>query len=319
MKEIVLHVDVGREQGWGHLQETLNIADKIKARNLEYKFLINKNSIAKKYVKSLNHKVQYLSKPHHDFSNKIVISNLVKINHSYANLMKKLSLLWAVITEHKSDELGNVNFNISKKPKYFPLNEIFITNKSFNYKKKIKKILISFGGSDPKNVTLLTLELIRQSVERGDFKKDITLEIILGNLFIYKDAIKLVASNFPLKCNIHFAIKQSKLKKIALKCDISITTGGGTMYEFCALGIPSIIIPILDKMKSNAKPFKKSNAIILLKRSDKLCAESLNSAIKYLNLKDNRINIGLNARTLMDGLGSDRIVESILKLCKKLE
>ena len=199
------------------------------------------------------------------------------------------------------------------------MSKIFTTNRNFNYKKKIKKILISFGGSDPKNVTLLVLELIRQSVERGDLEKEIILEVILGNLFIYKDIIELVASNFPLKCNIHFAIKQSKLKKIALMCDISITTGGGTMYEFCALGMPSIIIPILDKMKSNAKPFKRSNAIILLRRSDKLSAELLNSAIKYLNLKDNRINIGSNARVLIDGLGSDRIVESILKLCKKLE
>ena len=90
------------------------------------------------------------------------------------------------------------------------------------------------------------------------------------------------------------------------------------MYEFCALGVPSIIIPILDKMEKNASFYKKKGSIILLGRSDKISANDLISAIKYLYPKIVRKKIGTKAKLTIDGLGVERICEEIEKVWKKL-
>ncbi len=319
MREIIFHVDVGKEEGWGHLQETINIINRIKLETKNYSFLIKQNKSIKKILNNSGHKVNYISNLEDDIENKIVVSNLIKIDKKYKKLVKKKSYFWIVITENKKDELADLNFNISLEPKYFPLNDIFSKAKKIHYKKDINKIFISFGGSDPKNITLLVLEFIRQGVEREEIDKNIKLEVIVGSLFQYDKAIKSVIKNFPLKCEFHKSLSQNKFRDLAQSCDIAITTGGGTMYEFCSLGMPVIIIPILNKMRRNALFYKRKNAIILLGRADRICAQNLISAINKLKQCRHRRRIGINAKSVIDGKGANRISSKIIKLCKKSE
>lgn len=104
-------------------------------------------------------------------------------------------------------------------------------NKRSNH---VKRILISFGGSDPTNETMKAIRAIKLIS-----KEDIIVDVLIGHSNPHYSTIKKYCMNIPT-INIHFQIDY--VAKLMAKADLAIGSGGSTTWERCYMRLPTITI-----------------------------------------------------------------------------
>ncbi|WP_163537022.1 UDP-2,4-diacetamido-2,4,6-trideoxy-beta-L-altropyranose hydrolase [Gracilibacillus sp. YIM 98692] len=98
----------------------------------------------------------------------------------------------------------------------------------------VKRILVSFGGSDPTNETMKTLKTL-DTVNRPD----ITVDVVVGFSNQNYSSIKQFCdkkSYIILHCQINY------LAELMAKADLAIGAGGSTTWERCYVGLPTMTI-----------------------------------------------------------------------------
>ncbi|WP_051908797.1 UDP-2,4-diacetamido-2,4,6-trideoxy-beta-L-altropyranose hydrolase [Candidatus Odyssella acanthamoebae] len=99
--------------------------------------------------------------------------------------------------------------------------------------KDIKRILITMGGSDPKNFTLQALEMIQQSGFSG------AIDIVLGFSSENLESVTQFADSLPNKVTIH---TNADMPQLMYEADLCIGAAGSGVWERLYLGLPSVLI-----------------------------------------------------------------------------
>jgi spore coat polysaccharide biosynthesis predicted glycosyltransferase SpsG len=323
----VLHADVGRESGWGHLRECLTLGSALRARDVEPAFIIpTRESGAARVLRSEGYRFSALPRSwwqgRHGASldrvfepatDAVIVADLVTVTAQYARAAAKSTAGLAVITEHVDEERGAVNFNISRFPELMPLHEVYQRPARRRIRDSVGRLLVCFGGSDPKNCTGLTLEMLRQGFERSVLPRGIHIDVVCGPLFEHGSAIRAMAASYPVPMSVVGPLTPGMLVRRAHASDLAITTGGGTMYEFCATGLPSIVVPVLDKMAANAAVLARRGAVVVTPRADCLSSEDLLEAVRRLLARSARRRFAVAARRTVDGGGADRMAARLVR------
>ena len=122
--------------------------------------------------------------------------------------------------------------------KYILLREEFYQWREFSLerrkKPKLETILISMGGSDPKNYTQKVLE----EFAKKPIENDVELVVVLGGQNPWIEEIKEYATQIPYKTEI--LIDVDNMAEIIAKSDFAIGAAGGSVWERLYLGLPSI-------------------------------------------------------------------------------
>jgi spore coat polysaccharide biosynthesis predicted glycosyltransferase SpsG len=98
--------------------------------------------------------------------------------------------------------------------------------------------------------------------------------------------------------------------------DLAVGAAGGSAWERCCLGLPSLIIPIADNQLFGAKVLGEANAAYNLGEPDGL-SESLPRALAALRNVERLTEMGVSASRLVDGLGAGRVCEYIGELLER--
>ena len=85
------------------------------------------------------------------------------------------------------------------------------------------------------------------------------------------------------------------------------------MYEFCAVGLPSVVVPVLDKMDTNAKVLQRKGAVLCTTRIDDLSAQELIRAVVSLLNRQARDAVAKAAQSAVDGRGAERISKRLFQ------
>ena len=244
---------------------------------------------------------------------RFLVANLVTVSARYAKEVSRAVEGWALITEHANQKLAPLNFDISQHPEYMPLHAAYGGAHFPSISVNIRELLICFGGTDPKNSCGLVLELLRQGFERGELPRELRVIVVLGPLFEHGTVIRAMPATYPVELTVTGPVTPEKLAGLAAQADLAITTGGGTMYEFCALGLPSIVVPVLDKMAVNAKVLEEKGAVLRTARADRLSAQELIEACRRLLDGQARDTMAQAAQAAVDGQGAERIAIRLTK------
>jgi UDP-2,4-diacetamido-2,4,6-trideoxy-beta-L-altropyranose hydrolase len=186
---------------------------------------------------------------------------------------------------------------------YLPLTKAFWYVPQINIRNKIEKILITFGGSDPKEMTGIVLKHL---IKEYPHMEKIVLVGRASNNFTSLIKIKDTCTKF------YDHPTGEELKNLMLDADIAISAGGQTLFELARIGVPTIAIQIVDNQRLNIKGLTKAgfteyagnNIHIALKNLDKLMVKLANKKIRK-----KKSDIG---RNLIDGYGSVRITNFLL-------
>jgi spore coat polysaccharide biosynthesis predicted glycosyltransferase SpsG len=125
-------------------------------------------------------------------------------------------------------------------PKYWVLRPEFYEYKSKGKasSRKPEHILLTFGGSDPSNLTSAVLE------ELLGLDRMLWIDVILGAHFGHDDTVMHVLERHPGKranVTVHRNIKN--VADLMYKADLTVTSPGLSMFEALCVGTPVIVIP----------------------------------------------------------------------------
>lgn len=102
----------------------------------------------------------------------------------------------------------------------------------------VRRILIFFGGTDPTNETLKTL----QAVEKLKLN-NILVDVVVGDKNPHKSKVEQICSTLP---NVTYYCQIDFIAWLMTKADLSIGAGGSTTWERLYLGLPTLTMTIAD-------------------------------------------------------------------------
>ena len=186
--------------------------------------------------------------------------------------------------------------------------------KALSYKKNIANIVATFGGNDARNLCSHFLDLVDQ------IPKNIKVDIILGKVDLEDikkyDLIKESKINSE---SIKVHIYPENYHQIICNADIAISSGGLSIFEFSAYGVPTVGIPQYPHQLRTIKNLESAGISLLGSDEMNLSSQKLLNSIKTL-IKNNELReeMSRNARKNIDGNGANRIATIIKKNFKDI-
>jgi len=337
MNKIIFRVDIGQSIGIGHIRRCEALASAFNDIDIESVFIINKLGQDFK----IPYRTYFLSKFYSDGDvdleineiNNLAIRENVKtivldsynINAEYIARLRSFGFFVVSI-----DDLADIDFpsnlviNGSAGAKYLDYKsktdetvfllglEYFLLRQEFNvsnYKinNEVNNILITMGGSDTKNNTYKIIKLLDRIP--GEFK----LKVILGPFYDRSTNIKLL-SNDSQK-DIEILDSPTDMRPIMESVDLAVSAAGQTIYELCALGVPSFAIKSAINQDHNINELSRLGAIYSIESYDNVDFDDrfINKIRTLIDDYKIRKNISLTSKRLIDGKGSERVANHISK------
>lgn len=249
-KRILIKTDAYNLIGTGHIFRTLSLASKL--TNHEVVFLLNENhQLGIDYVKNSNfHCITHngsndLLEKIKEFKPDIVVNDILDTSAEYIKALKSLNIfvvnfedlgegtqyadiVFDALYEHQ-DNIGNLYSG----PKYYILRDEFQYHPYKHINEDVSEILLTFGGSDPNDLTDKVLETIVES----DYDKSIT--VILGLGYGKKEAIQKKYEN---NINVRILENVNNMSQYMFNADLIFTSAGRTMYEVASLAVPCVCL-----------------------------------------------------------------------------
>jgi UDP-2,4-diacetamido-2,4,6-trideoxy-beta-L-altropyranose hydrolase len=190
-------------------------------------------------------------------------------------------------------------------PKYCIVRKEFWDLQEKKISKEIKTIMITFGGSDIKNLTPKVLEMINKSFPNLEKK------IIIGRGFKNIKAIKdVLDKNYEL---IYFPTAMS-MKRAMMESDLAITAGGTTIYELMIVGVPVISVAVANNQLNNVKAFSERSLNYYAgwwQNSNLL--ENIKKYVLLLKEEETRKNMIISGQECIKSDGSRKIINYLIK------
>lgn len=333
---IAFRTDATKNIGMGHLMRCFALSEELVKRKNNCYFLSNIDSekLCEKIGKSnmgfekistspgSNQDLNCLIKFSKDNDIDWVVTDHYKVNSKYIkeikdNGFKVLSIDDTAQIYYPSNVVVNQNVGSEKLefdadnntrfllgPKYVMLREELLRKNEKNVRKDVKKILVTLGGMNYRNLALQVLETLTEIIE-----DNIEMIVVFGPLNKIDEEFQSKI-NEEFKYNFRFVFSPENMSDLYLESDIAISAGGSSCYELAYFGIPNIIITIAENQLNIAKELDKKNVSVYLGRKENFSSKKLSESILEL-INDNslRKKMRTNGMSLVGGGGKKRIVE----------
>lgn len=169
----------------------------------------------------------------------------------------------------------------------------------------VPRILISFGGSDPANLTLPVLQALL-AADLGD----VAFDVVIGGQCRQRFAIETCASRDARVC-CHVATQ--RMAEIMADASIFVGAGGATSWERCCLGMASVIVAVSDNQDGVSQVLADAGLQLYLGRAEQVGISAYVSAVALLlRAPTLASHIGRRAADLVDGDGASRVSRAML-------
>jgi spore coat polysaccharide biosynthesis predicted glycosyltransferase SpsG len=160
---------------------------------------------------------------------------------------------------------------------------------------KIQSLLVTFGGTDPRNITL---DLVKHIPE--NFKTT----IIAG--FLNQKALQELN-------DVHVLQNVQDRARILADHDAVFCSGGVTLHEAMCIGTPAFVISQVAHQEDKANSAENVGAAINLGQSKSWDKNRLYEIFKFE--KESLQAMSAAGKNCIDGKGLKRVVEAILSIC----
>jgi len=322
------------EMGMGHVYTSIKLSKKFKDEyHARVLFLLSSDSRGMDLIEKNNGKFKVLNQDNivgyieeiRSFSPNVVINDIIYIKKEFMRRLRSVNAL-VVNMEHTKEplsvEYADVIFNSLYPPpnkplrgkyyygpKYAPLTDSFKDLPTKKINKDCKNFFVCFGGADPNGFTINAINSLSNL-------NDIKAKVIIGPGFNYhrelEELLEQVDKNkFDLikgAIDLYPYIKQA---------DIGIASGGNTIYELAAVGVPTIVFSQNSMEEDRTRLFSNYGIIVNLGNGN-ITSDDLTSNVKKLMSNyDLRKKMSEKGQKLVDGYGLERIVSIIIRNLKK--
>ncbi len=170
-----------------------------------------------------------------------------------------------------------------------------------------RKILVTMGGSDPDNVTLMVIEALSQVQP-----SEIEVTVVLGGSNPHSLVIERRIEK--LDYSIRLVKDATNMPVLMADADIAISGAGTTYAELCFMGLPSILIDVAENQRRIAQSLSELGTALYLGSSKSVTAEAVASQTKnLLSSRTLREQMSKAAAALVDGEGTARVVTLLVE------
>jgi len=319
MRRVMFRCDGGSipEIGTGHVMRCLLLADRLwKTNEFEVAFLM-KDYDGVKYVLDEGYKVYKIPlkkneleetlKAIRDFSPEIFVVDRLDTEENYMRKVKATGVVLITLDDLGSGQkyaditinaIRDFGVSLYEGPDYIVLPEMVY--KDIGTPRACKKLFVSFGGYDHLNLTLKTIKALE------NLNKKIEIVAAVGNVYKHKNELNAFLKKAKRSFKVYFQPKN--FSELLDRADIAIVSGGATLFEAMARGVPSVTICQYEHQLKTAKMYERSGATICLGMWDSVnedtIKEKINDLIKNRALRKSLLENGM---LLIDGLGLERV------------
>ncbi len=193
-------------------------------------------------------------------------------------------------------------------PKYVPLRSAFWKVGRKRIRKRPKRILITFGGDDLRNMTPKVLSLLKENFIGLEFL------VVVGKGFNNRE---LILSMADARTKIFEGLTAEGMRDLMLYADMAISAGGQTTYELARVGTPAVLVAVAENQLLNCKGWEKAGFAIYAGwwEEGKLFEKILTYTERLVDF-ELRNAMSKKGKKLVDGQGAKRVVKE-LTLSKK--
>ncbi len=166
------------------------------------------------------------------------------------------------------------------------------------------RIVISFGTSDPGKATLRVLAALQRVTH------PVRIDVLVGRLCPHLGEIEAAISN---DTRASLAVDPVSMAQHFVDADIAIGAPGMTAWERACLGLPSIVIPVVDNQVDNAAALERHGAVTVLPVVERVTAEEIAVALTSLLGQPARWQaMSAAAAKVADGDGAKRVSRAMV-------
>lgn len=122
----------------------------------------------------------------------------------------------------------------------------------------LRKILISMGGVDQLNATGGVL----QALAHCRLPQDCRLTVLMGAQAPWLDEVRSQAAALPWRCDL--VVDAPNVAELIADCDLAIGAAGGSAWERCVLGVPSLLVITAHNQQGVARSLERVGAAKVL-------------------------------------------------------
>jgi len=197
---------------------------------------------------------------------------------------------------------------------YMPLREEF-TECDYQVRESVKHILLTTGGGDSCHMALQFMERIAASLQKEQKEENPYIwHVICGPYNTDVNALKEMAKEHTF-LQIHENV--NNMCHLMKSCDIAISAAGSTLYELCAVGVPTIGFYFAENQRRNMETFGRLTPIM---NAGDFSARPLEVFVfieKELEVlaasKELREKISMVMKSLVDGKGAERLARALIE------
>ncbi len=212
---------------------------------------------------------------------------------------------WTVLSNKKGYFLPkkeNITYLLGSE--YTPLRKEFTTSKQNIINQNLESIMVTFGGSDIRDITPKILKTL------SEYFPNIKKNIVIGagftnikNIELYKDK----------NTNLIFNASTSTMVKLMQTSDLAIASGGQTLYELALIGTPTIAILLVENAKDDTQGWEEVGTLENIGWYDNPeLTNNLEKAIISLKQKNKRIEMQNKGKDYINQNGALTLVKTIL-------
>jgi spore coat polysaccharide biosynthesis predicted glycosyltransferase SpsG len=257
-----------------------------------------------------------------DFAPTILINDLPILEDAYLRSLSHLGAatvnLVDTLDDLETDEYAQVIVSVMTAeretpegfyggPRYAILRGHF-TGRVKEIREDPRKVLLTFGGSDPQGLTLRAV----RALEALDPRIDVVA--VTGPAFPFRRELDHLVSTLRRPIPVEHSPGEGKIADLMLEADLVLCSGGMSVYEIAALGTPGIVLAQNSREESRMRAFAKHGTIEFLGLGTEVSESAILAATRsLLGGSERRHGMSEKGRTLVDGLGASRAAEVVLE------
>ncbi len=177
-------------------------------------------------------------------------------------------------------------------------------------RKAVRRVLVTMGGADPTGET----EKVIAGLEQVDGRRRLDVHVVVGRANPRGEAIRQRLNAPGLHHSYTVLESVSNMAEEMLAADIGISASGTTCMELLCMGLPSLIIVVVDNQMLIGPELGTLRLAVNLGWHERVTPERIAEEFRALaGEAEFRTDMSRRAMAAVDGLGAARTVEAMLE------
>ena len=194
-------------------------------------------------------------------------------------------------------------------PQYALLRPEFAALRPYSLRRRqaqpaLRQLLITMGGVDQPNATGQVLQALKTCY----LPAECCIFVVMGLTAPWLQSVRKLSNQMPWPTEV--VVNVNDIAQRMADSDLAIGAAGGTSWERCCLGLPTLMVVLAKNQQSGARALDAAHAARLLGPTSDIDAQ-LPLAVRDLGDFEYRRSISRYASAITDGQGVEKILKTM--------